>query len=319
MGRGPSPLLGYNTNIRHKGKIYHLQTEDSGVGHPHIITHLFADGGRVVASKKTNYSEYVGTENYQSVVKRLMQDQHKAMFIALRDGVYDEEDASASVSRRYGVSDTEKSSASSQRPEATAARPPGTHARGSKAPPETLEAHSGRPSVDKPSRRDVSQRPQPTRGRDSSTAPSSHRTHELSPPSKSSESQSFETAKTPIPKRPPKRASEEVKGRNQSTRVFSAPSACSGLDQPPALRRTSASGEAATRTIEDSRGAGVNPPAAQGNVAGRSAAARGNSGVENPTNPHDPSSIFGSRLRDEKSLDEVILSYLADDLGEPEA
>ena len=45
-----APLLGYNTNVRHKGKLFHIQTEDSGIGHPHIITHLFADGGRIVAS-----------------------------------------------------------------------------------------------------------------------------------------------------------------------------------------------------------------------------------------------------------------------------
>jgi hypothetical protein len=92
MGRGPSPVLGYNTNVRHKGKTYHLQTEDSGVNHPHIITHLFADGGRVVASRKITYAEYLGAADLQQVVKRLMQDQHKAMFIALKDGQYDEEE-----------------------------------------------------------------------------------------------------------------------------------------------------------------------------------------------------------------------------------
>jgi hypothetical protein len=85
-----APLLGYNTNVRHKGKLYHIQTEDSGVGHPHIITHLFADGGRIVASKKTSYTEHVGSQAMQDTVKKLMQAQHKAMFIALRDGVYDE-------------------------------------------------------------------------------------------------------------------------------------------------------------------------------------------------------------------------------------
>src|SRR5688500_5998556 len=88
--KGPSPLLGYNTNVRHKSKLYHIQTEDSGINHPHIITHLFADGGRIIASRKTSYAEHVGTDGYPGVVKKLMQEQHKAMFIALRDGVYDE-------------------------------------------------------------------------------------------------------------------------------------------------------------------------------------------------------------------------------------
>lgn len=92
MARGQSPLVGYNTNVRHKGKLYHIQTEDSGVQHPHIITHLFADGGRIVASKKTDYAQHVPSDNLHDVVKKLMQEQHKAMFIALRDCVYDEDE-----------------------------------------------------------------------------------------------------------------------------------------------------------------------------------------------------------------------------------
>ena len=39
--------------------------------------------------KKTTYAEHVGAENLKVVVKKLMQEQHKAMFIALRDGIYD--------------------------------------------------------------------------------------------------------------------------------------------------------------------------------------------------------------------------------------
>lgn len=85
-----APQLGYNTNVRHKGRLYHIQTEDSGVSHPHIITHLFADGGRIVGSKKTSYLEQLGSDMLQDTVKKLMQAQHKAMFIALRDGIYDE-------------------------------------------------------------------------------------------------------------------------------------------------------------------------------------------------------------------------------------
>jgi hypothetical protein len=86
-----APLLGYNTNVRHKGKLYHIQTEDSGIDHPHVITHLFADGGRIVASKKTSYADRVGSDGLPDQVKKLMQGQHKAMFISLRDGIYDED------------------------------------------------------------------------------------------------------------------------------------------------------------------------------------------------------------------------------------
>lgn len=89
MSKGPSPLLGYNTNVRHKGRVFHIQTEDSGVNHPHVITHLFADGGRILKSTKTSYADKLDAPDFQVQVKKIMQDQHKAMFIALRAGQFD--------------------------------------------------------------------------------------------------------------------------------------------------------------------------------------------------------------------------------------
>ena len=97
MAASPSPLVGYNTNVRHKGKLYHIQTEDSGVKRPHVITQLFADGGRILASEKTSYEEHLQADNLSAIVKKLMQEQHKRVFIGLRDGVYDEDGEGAST------------------------------------------------------------------------------------------------------------------------------------------------------------------------------------------------------------------------------
>src|SRR5580704_5062293 len=85
----PSPLLGYNNNVRHKGKVFHIQTEDSGVRYGHIITHLFMDGGRILKSVKTSYAEYIGNDRMNEIIREMMKQQHKAMFIALRDGKFD--------------------------------------------------------------------------------------------------------------------------------------------------------------------------------------------------------------------------------------
>src|SRR5580704_4497727 len=84
-----SPLLGYNNNVRHKGKVFHVQTEDSGVKYGHIITQLFMDGGRILKSVKTSYAEYIASERRGEIVREMMKQQHKAMFIALRDGRFD--------------------------------------------------------------------------------------------------------------------------------------------------------------------------------------------------------------------------------------
>ncbi len=89
MAKAQSPLLGYNTNVRYKGKVFHVQTEDSGLLKPHVITHLFADGGRILKSQKNSYADRVADENVSAQVKKLMQDQHKAMIIALRNGEFD--------------------------------------------------------------------------------------------------------------------------------------------------------------------------------------------------------------------------------------
>lgn len=85
-----SPLLGYNNNVRHRGQIFHIQTEDSGIKYPHVITHLFADGGRILKTLKTSYAEHLESDQLEEIVRRLMKQQHKAMFVALREGKFDD-------------------------------------------------------------------------------------------------------------------------------------------------------------------------------------------------------------------------------------
>ncbi len=83
------PLLGYNNNIPYKGRVYHVQTEDSGAKRPHVITHLFADGGRIVNTTKTSYADLVGGDNLADKVRALMREQHRGMVVSLRDGEFD--------------------------------------------------------------------------------------------------------------------------------------------------------------------------------------------------------------------------------------
>ena len=83
------PLLGYNNNVPYKGQVFHVQTEDSGSKRPHVITHLFADGGRIVKTTKTSYAHYLDSDNLTDRVRALMREQHKGMVIALRDGNLD--------------------------------------------------------------------------------------------------------------------------------------------------------------------------------------------------------------------------------------
>lgn len=81
--------MGFNNNIKFHDTVFHVQTEDSGLDQPHIITHLFADGGRVIKSHKRSYAEHVSRADVAEFVRGLMKSQHLEMVMALREGRFD--------------------------------------------------------------------------------------------------------------------------------------------------------------------------------------------------------------------------------------
>jgi hypothetical protein len=76
-----SPVLGFNHNVKYRGRIFHVQTEDSGPISPRIFTHLYY-GGTILASKKHEYDPNAA----EDVVRALMQSQHKAILKELKGG-----------------------------------------------------------------------------------------------------------------------------------------------------------------------------------------------------------------------------------------
>ena len=80
-----SPRIGFNHNLRYRGQVYHIQTEDSGREKGHIFTHVFV-GGTVISSRKTHYLKDEGdTER----IVLLMQESHKSMMRRLCNGEFD--------------------------------------------------------------------------------------------------------------------------------------------------------------------------------------------------------------------------------------
>jgi FHA domain len=81
--------MGFNNNIKFHDQVFHVQTEDSGLDQPHIITHLFADGGRIIKSHKRSYAELVTRPDVAEYVRGLMKSQHLEMVLMLREGRFD--------------------------------------------------------------------------------------------------------------------------------------------------------------------------------------------------------------------------------------
>jgi hypothetical protein len=81
-------VVGFNHNIKHNGKVYHVQTEDSGTDNPHVITHLFV-GGNILSSQRSSYSHLMGHPNLEAQVRAMMELQHKEMLRSLASGAFE--------------------------------------------------------------------------------------------------------------------------------------------------------------------------------------------------------------------------------------
>jgi len=81
-------LLGYNHNVTYRGEVFHIQTEDSGINNPHVITLLYREGV-ILCSKKTSYADILKIEHLEAVVEDLMKEQHKEMMRRLKSGEFD--------------------------------------------------------------------------------------------------------------------------------------------------------------------------------------------------------------------------------------
>ena len=83
-------ISGFNTDVVHKGTVYHVQTEDKGRGNP-VIESLVYVGGRVVVSKRDEYSTLVAEGGDDQQIKKRMDRQHKVIIAAIKSGRFDDQ------------------------------------------------------------------------------------------------------------------------------------------------------------------------------------------------------------------------------------
>ena len=81
-------IVGFNHNITYRGVSFHVQTEDSGLKSPHLVTLLY-HGGTIISSHKTTYADIVKVDNLDQVVEELAKEQHKGMLRRLTKCEFD--------------------------------------------------------------------------------------------------------------------------------------------------------------------------------------------------------------------------------------
>ena len=81
-------VTGFNTDVQHDGRTYHVQTEDKGLQNPIIETLIYV-GGEILAARRTSYADLLSRSLSEKEVAERIETQHNRMILDVREGRYD--------------------------------------------------------------------------------------------------------------------------------------------------------------------------------------------------------------------------------------
>ena len=82
-------ITGYNTDVRHGNRVFHVQTEDKGLANPKIETLIYV-GGEILDSSRGAYDDLLAHPPVtEGSIQQRMDEQHKAIIRDIKNGKYD--------------------------------------------------------------------------------------------------------------------------------------------------------------------------------------------------------------------------------------
>ena len=80
-------IVGFNTDIKYRNEVFHMQTEDKGTNNPTIET-LVYHHGEILLSRRIGYAHLKGKSDQRKRVKQLMKTQHDEVIAELKGGKF---------------------------------------------------------------------------------------------------------------------------------------------------------------------------------------------------------------------------------------
>ena len=72
-------ITGYNTDVRHGNRVFHVQTEDKGLANPKIETLIYV-GGEILDNYRSSYEDLLAAAvTSEPVIQERMDEQHRAV------------------------------------------------------------------------------------------------------------------------------------------------------------------------------------------------------------------------------------------------
>lgn len=81
-------ITGYNTDVRYREKVFHVQTEDKGLSNPTIESVVY-HGGQVLFAKRSSYDDLVEQKAGADEIATRIEHQHRMMIAAIKSGKLD--------------------------------------------------------------------------------------------------------------------------------------------------------------------------------------------------------------------------------------
>ena len=81
-------ITGYNTDVRYRERVFHVQTEDKGLANPCIESVVY-HGGQVLATRRASYADLVEEGKGSEAISGRMDHQHRMMIAAIKGGKLD--------------------------------------------------------------------------------------------------------------------------------------------------------------------------------------------------------------------------------------
>ncbi len=81
-------ITGFNQDVHHEGKVFHVQTEDRGISNPLIETLIYV-GGTILDSRRTSYERFVKDGKVdETKVAALLEKQHRQLVVEVKLGKF---------------------------------------------------------------------------------------------------------------------------------------------------------------------------------------------------------------------------------------
>lgn len=78
-------INGFNTDVRHEGHVYHVQTEDRHGKSPALESLVYI-GGSIIAKKSTSYADQISNGATEEMIASLLKRQHQVVIAAIKAG-----------------------------------------------------------------------------------------------------------------------------------------------------------------------------------------------------------------------------------------